>query len=276
VAWIQETFQVSTVRSCRLGQFTRAAWYRKSKARDQSVLALRIRDIAHARPRFGFERITVMLRREGWLVNRKRVRRLYRLQGLQLRMRVRRRKHMCLHRGPVPTATRTHERWSMDFVHDALFDGRAFRVLTVVDQYSRQSPVLEPAFAHSGRSVATALERVVARLGTPASITVDHGTEFMSKALEEWAWQRGVKLDFIRPGKPTENGHIESFNGRLRDECLNVSQFVTIDDAREKIEAWRQDYNRNRPHSSLRNLTPHEFARQGQETRSSEGGDFSL
>jgi putative transposase len=276
VAWIQETFQVSTVRSCRLGQFTRAAWYRKSKARDQSVLALRIRDIAHARPRFGFERITVMLRREGWLVNRKRVRRLYRLQGLQLRMRVRRRKHMCLHRGPVPTATRTHERWSMDFVHDALFDGRPFRVLTVVDQYSRQSSVLEPAFTHSGRSVDAALERVVARLGTPASITVDHGTEFMSKALEEWAWQRGVKPDFIRPGKPTENGHIESFNGRLRDECLNVSQFVTIEDARTKIEAWRDYYNRNRPHSSLRNLTPLEFARQGQVTMTGDDSKFSL
>ena len=164
----------------------------------------------------------------------------------------------------------------MDFVHDASFDGRAFRVLTVVDQYSRQSPVLEPAFAHSGRSVAEALERVVAKLGPPSSITVDHGTEFTSKALEEWAWQRGVQLDFIQPGKPTENGHIESFNGRLRDECLNVNQFVTLDDARAKIEAWRHDYNRNRPHSSLRNLTPHEFARQGQVTADGEGSDFLL
>jgi putative transposase len=126
---------VSTVRSCRLAQFTRAAWYRSSTARDQSALALRIRDIAYARPRFGYQRITVMLRREGWRVNRKRVRRLYRLQGLQVRMRVRRRKHMCVHRGPVPLATRTHERWSMDFVHDTLFDGRAFRMLTVVDQF---------------------------------------------------------------------------------------------------------------------------------------------
>jgi putative transposase len=267
---------VSTVRSCQLAQFTRSAWYRKSTARDQSALALRIRDLAHARPRFGYQRITVLLRREGWPVNRKRVRRLYRLQGLQLRMRVRRRKHMCLHRGPVPLAKRTHERWSMDFVHDALFDGRPFRVLTVVDQYSRQSPVLEPAFAHSGRSVSAALERVVNELGVPVSITVDHGTEFMSKALEEWAWQRGIKLDFIRPGKPNENAHIESFNGRLRDECLNVTQFTSLDDARDKIEAWRQDYNHTRPHSSLRNLTPHEFAQQGQQKWISEGGNFQL
>jgi putative transposase len=125
----------------------------------------------------------------------------------------------------------------MDFVHDALFDGRAFRMLTVVDQYSRQSPLIEPAFAHSGRSVSAVLDAAVDRLGLPVSITVDHGTEFMSKALEEWAWRRGVTLDFIRPGKPNENAHIESFNGRLRDECLNVNQFVSLDDARQKIEA---------------------------------------
>jgi putative transposase len=259
-----------------LAQFTRGAWYRKSTARDQTALTLRIRDLAHARPRFGYQRITVLLRREGWLVNRKRVRRLYRLQGLQLRMRVRRRKHMCLHRGPAPVANRTHERWSMNFVHDALFDSRPFRVLTVVDQYSRQSPVLEPAFAHSGRSVSVTLERVVSELGVPVSITADHGTEFMSKALEEWAWQRGIKLDFIRPGKPNENAHIESFNGRLRDECLNVNQFTSMDDARRKIEAWRQDYNHTRPHGSLRNLTPHEFAQHGQQKWINEGDKFSL
>jgi putative transposase len=276
VGWIQETFQVSTVRACGLAQFTRAAWYRKRTAKDQSALAMRIRDLAHARPRFGYQRIAVLLRREGWPVNRKRVRRLYRLQGLQLRMRVRRRKHMCLHRGPAPLATRTHERWSMDFVHDALFDGQPFRMLTVVDQYSRQSPLIEPAYRHSGQSISQALDRVVDRLGAPISITVDHGTEFMSKALEEWAWRRGIKLDFIRPGKPSENGHIESFNGRLRDECLNVNQFVSLEDARAKIEAWRHDYNRVRPHSSLRNLTPHEYARQGQKDRGDEGANFSL
>jgi len=128
----------------------------------------------------------------------------------------------------------------------------------------------------SGRSVAAALERVTNETGTPISITVDHGTEFMSKALEDWAWRRGVKLDFIRPGKPNENGHIESFNGRLRDECLNVSQFTSLDDARRQIEAWRQDYNHARPHSSLRYLTPHEFARQGQQHRIDEGGALQL
>lgn len=226
-------------RACRLAEFTRAAYYRPSRAKDQSALRMRIREIAAARPRFGYLRIHVMLRREGWMINKKRVRRLYRLEGLQLRMRIRRRKHMCLHRGPAPKAQALHERWGMDFIHDQLFDGRPFRVLTVVDQWSRQSPLLEPAFSITGRDVAAALDRWVQRYGAPASITVDHGTEFTSKALEEWAWKNGVKLDFIHPGKPTENGHIESFNGRLRDECLNVHQFLSLEDARDKIEAWR-------------------------------------
>jgi putative transposase len=235
---------------------------------------LRIREIVHARPRFGYLRIHVMLRREGWAVNKKRVYRWYRLEGLQILMRVRRRKHMCLHRGPVPQAKRTHERWSMDFVHDQLFNGRPFRVLTVLDQFSRQTPLLEARFGFSGHEVAAALDRAIEQVGTPASITVDHGTEFTSKALEDWAYQRGVKLDFIHPGKPTENGHIESFNGRLRDECLNVMQFVSIQDAGEKIEAWRIDYNAHRPHSSLGHLTPVEYARKRPEQRASEGANL--
>ena len=257
-------------RSCRLAELSRAAWYKRSVARDQSALRLRIRDIAHQRPRFGYQRIHVMLRREGWLVNKKRVRRLYRLEGLQLRMRIRRRKHMCLHRGVVPQAQRTHERWSMDFVHDQLFDGRAFRMLTVIDQFSRQSPLIEPRSGFSGGDVVAALDRTIGLTGVPLSITVDHGTEFTSKALEEWAYQRGVKLDFTHPGKPTDNSHIESFNGRLRDECLNVSQFTSLDDAREQIERWRVDYNAQRPHSSLGNLTPSEYAKLRQGKRTSE------
>ncbi len=135
----------------------------------------------------------------------------------------------------------------MDIVHDQLFGGRAFRVLTIVDQFSRQTPLLEPRFSFGGRDVVAALGRAIERTGTPASITIDHGTEFTSKVLEEWAYRRGVKLDFIHPGKPTENGHIESFNGRLRDECPNVMQFESIEDAIEKIEAWRIDYNDRRP-----------------------------
>jgi putative transposase len=262
--WFQVTYGVSCKRACHLAQFSRAAWYRPSRAKDQSALRLRIKEIAHARPRFGFLRIWVMLRREGWPINRKRVRRLYRLDGLQVRMRVRRRKHMALHRGPAPIPAGPTERWSMDFVHDALADGRPFRVLTVVDQWSRQSPLLEVASSMSGMTVGQALDRVLAETPVPRSITVDHGTEFMSRALEDWAYARGVQLDFIRPGKPVENAFIEAFNGRLRDECLNVHQFTSIADAQTKIEAWRVDYNQRRPHSSLGHLTPNEYAEQRQ------------
>jgi putative transposase len=258
------------VRACRLAQFSRAAWYRTSVARDQTALRLRIRDLAHARPRFGYLRIWVLLRREGWLINRKRVRRLYRLEGLQVRMRIRRRKHMALHRGPAPTPAGPAERWSMDFVHDALGDGRQFRVLTVVDQWSRHSPLLEVRSNMSGFTVGEALDRVLLGASAPRSITVDHGTEFQSRALEDWAYRRGVQLDFIRPGKPVENAFIEAFNGRLRDECLNVHQFASIDDARAKIEAWRIDYNHHRPHSSLGHLTPNEFIRRRQAIRTAE------
>jgi putative transposase len=155
----------------------------------------------------------------------------------------------------------------MDFVHDALADGRPFRILTVVDQWSRQSPLLEVAARMSGQTVRVALDRVLARGPSPRSITVDHGTEFQSRALEDWAYERGVQLDFIRPGKPVENAFIEAFNGHLRDECLNVHQFASLTDAKTKIEAWRFDYNQRRPHSSLGDLTPNEFVARCQELR---------
>ena len=247
-------------RACTLAQFSRAAWYRPSRAADQSVLRARIRELALARPRFGFHRIWVLLRREGWHVNVKRVRRLYRIEGLQLRMRIRRRKHRALHRGPAPVPTGLAQRWIMDFVHDQLADGRAFRVLTVVDQWSRQSPMLEVGFRMNGGTVAEALDGAIAAYGKPTSITCDHGTEFMSRVLEDWAYTRGVQLDFTRPGKPTDNSYIESFNGKMRDECLNITQFGDIVHARQVIAAWRTDYNEARPHGSLGQLTPKEFA----------------
>ena len=226
-----------------------------------------------SRPRFGYERIHIVLRREGWQVNHKRVRRLYRLEGLQVRMRNRRRKRLSLHRGPAPRPTAASERWSMDFVHDQLANGRAFRVLTVVDNWSRQSVLLEAGFRLTGDSVALALSQVAMRHALPRSITVDHGTEFTSKALDHWAWEHGVQLDFTRPGKPTDNGLCESFNGRLRDECLNVNEFTSIDEAQQRIEAWRIDYNEHRPHGALGHLTPSEYVKVGQK-RSAEAATF--
>jgi putative transposase len=160
----------------------------------------------------------------------------------------------------------------MDFVHDALIDGRAFRVLTVVDQWSRWSPILEVAQGMSGAAVAAALDLAIARHGKPRTITVDHGTEFTSRALDEWAYRRGVALDFIRPGKPSENGFIESFNGKLRDECLNTNQFLSLEDAKSKIEAWRIDYNLHRPHSALGQMSPREYLRRA--TREDDGAAF--
>ena len=260
VEWIRDRYRIPICRACALGQFSRAAWYRASTAQDQSALRARIRELALSRPRFGYLRIHVLLRREGWVVNHKRIHRLYRLEGLQLRARLRRRKHMSVHRGAVPMASAPHQRLSMDFVHDQLFDGRRIRLLTVIDQWSRESVLIEPRFSFSGSDVAAALEQWVIRHGSPASITVDHGTEFTSRALEAWAWARSVKLDFIRPGKPMENGYIESFNGRLRDECLNVQQFTSLADARTKVEAWRMDYNHHRPHGSIGHKTPVEYA----------------
>ncbi len=152
----------------------------------------------------------------------------------------------------------------MDFVHDTLADGRPFRILTVVDNWSRHSPLLEVGVRMSGEMVGQALDRALNGTPGPRSITVDHGTEFQSRALEEWAYRRSVQLDFIRPGKPVENAFIESFNGRLRDECLNVHQFASLGDAQAIIEAWRRDYNQRRPHSSLGHLTPNEFLKQRQ------------
>ena len=233
-------------------------------------MRIRIRDLAHARPRFGYLCIWVLLRREGWLVCRKRVRSLYRLEGLQLRMRVRRRKHIALHRGPAPIPTGPTERWSMDFVHDTLADGWPFRVLTVVDNWSRQSPVLEAGFRMSGEPVGRTLDGVLGEGLGPRSITVVHGREFQSRVLEDWAYRRGVQLDFIRPGKPVENAFIESFNGRLRDGCLNVHQFTSMAEAQHIIEAWRFDYNQRRPHSSIGHLTPNEFVGQRQALQTAE------
>jgi putative transposase len=268
---MRETFQIDVRRACRLAGFSRSGWYKPSTGKDQTLLRMRIREIAMTRPRFGYLRIHVMLRREGWRIGKNRVYRLYCLEGLQVRMRVRRRKHVAAQRGVIPVPTGERQRWSMDFVHDELLGGRKFRVLTVVDQWSRQSPILEARFSFTGKDVVAALERVREHRGLPDSITVDHGTEFMSRAVEAWAFYRGVKLDFTRPGKPTDNAHIESFNGPVRDECLNVHQFVSLAHAQRELDVWRTDYNTIRPHSSLGHLTPSEYATTGQDSRGQTG-----
>ena len=265
---MQDRYQVSCRRACALARICPNTWYYKSQARDASALRMRIREIAQARPRFGYVRIWIMLRREGWSDNKKRIHRLYRLEGLQVRMRARRKKRLSLQRGVSPPASGRDQAWSMDFVHDQLATGRTFRVLTVIDQWSRESVLMEANVALSGQSVVDALEALSVRRPLPTAITVDHGTEFTSKALDEWAYRRGVALAFIRPGKPVENAFIESFNGRLRDECLNVYSFESIAHAQAVITAWRDDYNHRRPHGALGHLTPSEYAERRQQTTS--------
>jgi putative transposase len=260
-------------RACGLLRFNRASWYYRHRRREDLVFRRRLRELAQARPRFGYLRLHIMLRREGWVVNRKRVHRIYREEGLSVRLTHRRKRVSCLRVVP-PSPSQANERWSMDFVADTLLDGRRFRALTVVDNWSRHSQLIEPDFTLTGTKVVAALERVAKRTGYPQMITVDNGSEFASKALDAWAHEHGVKLDFIRPGKPVENAVIESFNGRFRDECLNTQVFVSLHDARQKIETWRIDYNEHRPHGSLGDLTPKEFAEQTAQTGLQEAANF--
>lgn len=216
--------------------------------------------IAEKRKRFGSPRIGVMLEREGWHVNHKKIERIYTEEKLALRRRKRRKKFVGP-RVPLPVATRPNQYLAMDFVEDRLTNGRKFRTLTIVDTFSRINPDLESDTSMGGRRVVRVLDRHIERHGAPDVITIDNGTEFDSKIMDEWAFKNKVRLDFIRPGKPNENAYCESFNGKFRDECLNENLFETLDEARKIIEAWRIDYNDVRPHSSLGNLTPTEFLR---------------
>ena len=219
----------------------------------------RLRALAHERPRFGYRRLHVLLRREGVVVNHKRLWRLYRQEGLAVRRR-RRKRVASGERVMLAPAEKVNDRWSMDFVGDSLADGRTFRALDIVDDCSREAPAIIVDQSLPGERVVRELETLGTERGFPKMIVMDNGPEFTGKALDEWAYRRGVKLHFIRPGKPVENAYVESFNGKFRDECLNQHWFTSLDHARDVIEQWRQDYNEVRPHSSLGNLTPAEFA----------------
>jgi putative transposase len=232
----------------------------KEKKDQQEALRMRIRDIASTRVRYGYRRIYVLLRREGWKVNHKRVHRLYRLEGLNLRIQGKKKRIRTLQRPDAPKATKMNESWSMDFVSDALYNGRRFRALTIVDNFSRECLAIEADQGIRGEQVVAVLEELKHSRGLPDVIRVDNGSEFISKAMDRWAYSNRVKLSFSRPGKPVDNAFIESFNGSFRDECLNVNWFLSIEDAREKIENWRRDYNGFRPHSSLDDMTPDEYA----------------
>jgi putative transposase len=241
-------------------EIQRSSFRYQSRAEDQTALRLRLKELAAVRIRFGYRRLTVLLRREGWKVNAKRIYRLYREEGLAVRTR-KRKKAASRARVIGPPADGPNQRWSMDFMSDRLVDGSAFRILTAVDQYSRECLLLEADTSMSGKKVVNCLQHLSQQRPLPRGITVDNGSEFYSKAMDAWAYGNGVQLEFIQPGKPAENGYVESFNGRLRDECLNTELFFSLADARQKLGRWRQDYNQSRPHSALGDLTPEEFYR---------------
>lgn len=252
-------------RACRVVRLSRSRWQYHSVRGDDAVLRARLRELAAAKPRWGYQQLHVLLRREGHRVNHKKVLRLYREEGLAVSRR-RRKKHVAIARVPLPKPTRRTERWSMDFVSDSLFDGRPFRCFTLVDDFTRECPAIEVAHSLPAWRVIHVLERVAADRGLPTSIVCDNGPEFAGKVLDRWAYEHGVALQFIRPGKPVENAYCESFNGKLRDECLNANWFRTLAEAQRGIEQWRQEYNDERPHKNLGRRTPTEFTKALQTT----------
>jgi putative transposase len=251
---------LSERRACALVGMERASFRYRSKRPAQVVLQERLKTLAAERPRWGYRRLHVLLRREGHRINVKRTYRLYR--GLGLAVRRRKRKRVSVERKPLITPAQPNERWSIDFVSDALENGRKIRCLTIVDDFTRECPAIEVDTSLPGLRVIRVLERVAAeRGGLPTAIVLDNGPEFAGRALDAWAYTKGITLAFIRPGKPIENAFVESFNGRFRDECLNEHWFTSLADARQIIEGWRRDYNQTRPHSSLGGLTPAEFTK---------------
>jgi len=247
---------VSIRRACRVVELDTSTYHYKSRRPGQAPLEARIREICQTRVRYGYRRVHIQLRREGWSHGQNKTRRIYRELSLQLRNKTPKRRVKAKLREDRRPATCANETWAMDFVHDQLATGRKLRVLTIVDTFSRFSPALEPRFGFRGADVVEILERVGRELGFPATIRVDLGTEFVSRDLDLWAYQRGVTLDFSRPGKPTDNAFIEAFNSRFRAECLNAHWFLSLADAKEKMEDWRKYYNEERPHGAIGNKPP--------------------
>lgn len=258
VAYVQETAAVSQRRACRWLGLPRTPIRYQSRRPPDVELRAQLRRLAEAHPRWGVPRLVWLLRREGIPDNHKRIERLYREEGLAVRRR--HRKRVAQPRVERPAPRGPNERWSMDFVRDTLSSGRAFRALTLVDDFTRECLHIEIDTSLPGLRVVRVLEQLALTRALPRSIVVDNGPEFAGRVLDEWAHRRSVALSFIQPGKPTQNCYIESFNGRLRDECLNLHWFLSLADARRTIESWRERYNAARPHSGLAGRTPSEFA----------------
>jgi len=249
---------VSQRRACDVLDVDRSSVRYTSTRPDDADLRKAMKDVASERRRFGYRRIHIMLERQGIRINLKKLRRLYREEGLQVRKRGGRKRALGT-RKPMVVPERVTERWSLDFVSDAFTDGRRFRVLAVVDDYSRECLALVPDTSLSGKRLTRELDVIIQTRGMPTTIVSDNGTEMTSSAVLKWCQKTKVDWHYIAPGKPTQNAFIESFNGSFRDECLNETLFSSLEEARSEITNWKEDYNQNRPHSSLGNLTPNEF-----------------
>ncbi|AHB04877.1 integrase [Pandoraea pnomenusa 3kgm] len=262
VDYVISHYGLTMRRACRLVKQPRSTQYYQSVKDPRAELRARMREIAYTRVRYGYRRVHVLLRREGWQLGRDQAYRLYCEEQLQLRSKLPKRRKMVVTRVQKIVPSKPNDAWSMDFVADQLADGSKFRMLTVVDVFTKEALAIEVGQRLRGEHVVSALNRIAVRPGAPRHIFVDNGSEFSGRLLDMWAYHHKSKIDFSRPGKPTDNCHIETFNGSFRDECLNLHWFETLDEAKATIEAWRGDYNESRPHSALKELAPAEFARQ--------------
>jgi putative transposase len=251
--------KISERRACILVGMNRLTFRYQPQIRDDATLRERMRELAKRWKRFGYRRLGVMLEREAIVANHKKLYRIYTEEGLKVRSK-RKKGRSEVRSTPMLVPTHPNERWSMDFMTDCMATGRRLRTLTIVDDFTRECPAIEVDTSLTGARVVRVLEKLAVTRGLPETIVTDNGPEFIGKALDTWANKAGVKLHFIDPGKPTQNCYIESFNGKFRDECLNLNWFSDLADAKKTIEEWRVEYNEIRPHSSLKNATPRAFA----------------
>lgn len=258
--YLMGRYTVSARRACLVMRTTRSSVYYRSRKEPLTALRQRMRELAHARVRFGYRRLRVLMQREGWIVGKERFYRVYIEEALALRRQRPWRHGTAVHREQRRPATARNDIWSMDFVADQLADGRRFRALTVIDMFTRECLAIDIGQGLGGHDVAATLERLRFERGLPQRIYGDNGTEFVSAAMDLWADTNGVVLDFSRRGKPTDHAMIESFNGRFRADCLNAHWFLSLEDAQQKIDAFRWDYNEPHPHRSLKGQSPREFA----------------
>lgn len=260
--YIVEHYGLNVQRACKLMKQPRSVQYYRSVKDPKLPLRQRMRELALVRVRYGYRRLHILLKREGWQLGKNQAYRLYSKEQLQLRTKLPRRRKMVVTRVARIKPIRANQAWSMDFVADQLADGSKFRSLTIVDVYTREALAIEVGSGLRGEHVVAALNRLAAQRGTPTCLLVDNGSEFTGLLLDLWAYHHKTNIDFSRPGKPTDNSFIETFNGSFRDECLNLHWFETLAEAKVTIEAWRKDYNESRPHTSLNDMTPAAFARQ--------------